>query len=219
MENNWYIEPHNQLARERIVQFMTYLRSVSSSSCHPMLLWNETFSPPDLLNCLDKLVRWQQQPSVQDLLRVDIHKDFDLSNEEDRARLMLMREVRSTFCYYLKNVLSFHIGVGRRSSLTELKNLFVLIHKYKVLFELEQYGLNKLWKDLSKKLLDLISQGEFEFLLFFFEWFPEMATTEHYPLCTFLPSTFYIRLHENCCPTLQNLLDKHCHRFVQLYFQ
>lgn len=213
--DKWWIQPDNQAAYSRVLQFNDSLNSSSSTKLHPLLCCTfkeqQEFKKEE--SFITALEPWTT-PNVQSLLRVDIEKDLD--PEQDRDRIYFLRKVRTTFAYYIR--LTIQSG---SLTLREFLQLFEMMHRFKVLFDMGQYGMTTFWNSMIKKSIVIVYFGTYELLLFLFEWIPHMFTKEHYLMCTGLVQgeEFQTRMREACelSPLLAHLFEKHRDKF-ELYF-
>lgn len=208
---NWYIEPGNEEAKDRVVRFDRELHSLVYSPGH--ILLHEPFSEEDFcerreVDPSEKLRSWMV-PRVQSLLQLDVEKD--LHPVLDLERIEFMREIRNTFLLYVRARIG-NVYFYVRDALT----LCEFIHGFKVLFDHKQYGLGGLWRAVIKKLIVWVKNGAVEFLLFLFDWIPHMITKEHRPLCEFDVSEFESRVISRNMPVLVTLYQKHQHK-LSLY--
>lgn len=210
---HWYIAPNNDEARERVVQFDRDIHNLVYKECHPLLrgtLEEQHAVHPDS----NKLQSWCT-PHVQTQLRVDVDKDLDPVVDKDK--IAFLKEIRTTFLQYIRSM----IATGDLS-LPQCLEMFELVNKFKVLFDMEQYGLRGLWKAILRKLIVLVRIGNSEFLLFLFEWVPHMFTKDHCLMCEGLEDDeeFLCTMTTVCrsSPFMESLYEKHRHKF-ELYFK
>ena len=217
--DKWYIQPNNAAAQIRVQEFDLYIHNLehNNSICHPF--FHEVVFISDnqtTLHGLQHQLDCWDTPRVQSLLKVDVNTDLD--PEADSEKMVFLREIKATFLFYVR-------GMVTKDNLTtdEALKLYTYFHRFKVLFEMEQYGMLGLWKACVRKVIDLIHEGKIAFLLLFMEWYPEMISEEHYIIVQSdvdnYVSNWEQHLQQACMtnPTLALLFQKHQPRF-QVYF-
>ena len=215
--DHWWIAPNNELARERVTQLDQYIRSVSKRT-HPLLLFT-TAEEQEIAQSLQgaSLVAVMQTYNTQ-VVKILLSKDVekDLNAELHRNQIHFLKKVRHTFVTYIRFTLqSLHL------SLREFMQMFEVIHQFKVLLDMDQYGLADLWKCVIYKCIEFVHEGKYELLLFLFDWIPGMLTREHYINCDTLVEgdLFQSKMRHVCniSPFLASLYEKHAEKF-ELYF-
>lgn len=219
--NKWYVNPHSAAAQSRLQEFDTFIHNLehNNNNCHPF--FKEVVflsdSQTTLASLQHQLNLWDV-PRVQSLLKVDVNKDLD--PEADLDKMLFLKEIKATFLFYVR-------GTVTKENLTteDALTLYTYFHRFKVLFEMEQYGMLGLWKACLRKVIDLIHEGEIAFLLLFMEWYPEMISDEHYITVNGDVGhqsehvwKQHLQLACRTNPTLFCLFEKHQQRF-QVYFQ
>lgn len=213
----WWIVPNNELARERVTELDRYLRSVSKRT-HPLLLCTAA-EEQEIAQSLQgaSLVAMLQIYNTQ-LIKIILGKDVekDLDEELHKNQIHFMKKVRHTFVQYILSIVRSH-----SLSLREFMQLFEVIHQFKVLLDMDQYGLSDLWKCVIYKCIEFVYEGKYELLLFLFEWIPDMFTREHYIRCDGLVEgdLFQSKMRHVCnmSPFIESLYEKHVEKF-ELYF-
>jgi hypothetical protein len=210
----WWINQKNVDSESRVREFVTYLNTWSPRATgNPVFMMGaQEQACLSAVELRERLDSWDV-PRVQSLLRVDVAKDFDY--ELDKDKIDFMREIKATMLCYV-------CGIDQRClTLRDAYELYSYLHKFKVLFEMEQYGMQALWKAFVRLLIKFISSGKLPFLLFFMEWFPGMITKDHYikvECDSFLLTDHSLRLASRANPTLALLFQKHQQQF-EVYFQ
>jgi hypothetical protein len=215
----WWIQPDNEVARARVAQLDQHIRTRRVNMTHPLLECT-TEEEQELSQSLQgaslyNMLQMYNTPVVKILLSKDVAKDLD--PELQRSQILFLKKVKHTFLNHIQSTIQ-----SAPLTLPEFLQLFEVIHQFKVLFDMEQYGLASLWKVILHKCINLVHMGKYEFLLFLFEWIPDMFTNEHRITCEELVEGELfdgrIRCVCNMSPLLALLYEKHQSKF-ELYFQ
>lgn len=215
----WWIQPGNEVARARVAQLDEHIHTRSVKIAHPLLEYTESENQEfneslEGVSSYSMLQLYNTSP-VQLLLSKDVGKDLD--PELHCNQIHFLRKVKYTF---LKHIVTTLQSAPLTSS--QFLQLFEVVHQFKVLFDMDQYGLANLWKAVLHKCIMLVHMGNYEILLFLFEWIPDMFTMEHRITCEELVEgdLFEGRIRYACSisPFLARLHEKHSNKF-ELYFQ